>query len=136
MKHEENYQEWHNTTSKDKRERIALWNAGRKIFELFQQESWEHFENELNPWWTTMKKNSMKHSGNKRMIERKRSWKHKVKPCSDKMKLWNDITKKTWNSGKKDEQMKSRILMNLRNKELNLLDETRIRITLCSSFTN
>ena len=26
---------------------------------------------------------SMKNSGNKRMIERKRSWKHKVKPCND-----------------------------------------------------
>ena len=26
---------------------------------------------------------SMKNSGNKRMIERKRSWKHKVKPCDD-----------------------------------------------------
>ena len=26
---------------------------------------------------------SMKNSGNKRMIERKRSWKHKVNPCND-----------------------------------------------------
>ena len=26
---------------------------------------------------------SIKNSGNKRMIERKRSWKHKVKPCDD-----------------------------------------------------
>ena len=26
---------------------------------------------------------SMKNSGNKRMIKRKRSWKHKVKPCDD-----------------------------------------------------
>ena len=26
---------------------------------------------------------SMKNSGNKRMIERKRNWKHKVKPCND-----------------------------------------------------
>ena len=26
---------------------------------------------------------SMKNSGNKRMIKRKRSWKHKVKPCND-----------------------------------------------------
>ena len=26
---------------------------------------------------------SMKNSGNKRMIERKRSWKHRVKPCDD-----------------------------------------------------
>ena len=37
---------------------------------------------------------------------------------------------------KKGEKLESRILMNLQNKELNLLDETRIRITLCSSFTN
>ena len=34
------------------------------------------------------------------------------------MELRDDITKTTWNSGKKDEQMRSKILMNLRNKEL------------------
>ena len=34
------------------------------------------------------------------------------------VKLCNDITEKTWHSGKKEEQLKSRILMNLRNKEL------------------
>ena len=28
-------------------------------------------------------RDSMKNSGNERMIERKRSWKHKVKPCHD-----------------------------------------------------
>ena len=28
-------------------------------------------------------RSSMKNSGNKRMIKRKRSWKHKVKPCND-----------------------------------------------------
>ena len=42
----------------------------------------ERFEKELNPWWATMKKLS-KNSGNKRMMKRKRSWKHKVKPCED-----------------------------------------------------
>jgi len=52
------------------------------------------------------------------------------------MKLRNEIKRKLGTPVKKDEQMKSRILMNLRNKELNLVDETRIRITLCSSFTN
>ena len=34
------------------------------------------------------------------------------------MELRDDIPEKTWNSGKKNEQMRSRILMNLRNKEL------------------
>ena len=60
----------------------------------------------------------------------------RLKPGNDWMDLRDDIIEITWGSGKKDEQMKTRILMNLRNKELNLLDETRIRITLCSSFTN
>ena len=31
-----NCQEWHNTTSKDKRERIALWNARWRILELLK----------------------------------------------------------------------------------------------------
>ena len=34
MKHEGNCQEWHKTTSRDKVERIALWNARRRILEL------------------------------------------------------------------------------------------------------
>ena len=80
---------------------------------------------------------SMKNSSNKRMIERKRGWKHKVKPCNDlDGASRRDNAENLELRKRKDEQMKSRIFMNLRNKELNLLDETRIRITLCSSFTN
>ena len=73
------------------------------------------------------------------MIERKRSWKHKVKPCDDldgasrqdnaekhgtpEKKIW-----KTWNR-ECDMMNHSRII-------INHLDETRIRIMLCISFTN
>ena len=35
-KHDENCQEWYNTTSKDKVERIALRNARRRILELLK----------------------------------------------------------------------------------------------------
>ena len=49
---------------------------------------------------------SMENSGNKRMIKRKRTWKHKVKPCTDldgaswrynreNLELWK---KKRWNT--------------------------------------
>ena len=37
---------------------------------------------------------------------------------------------------RKDETIETDNLVNLRNKELNHLDETRIRITLCVSFIN
>ena len=37
---------------------------------------------------------------------------------------------------RKDEPIEIETLMSLQNKELNLLDETRIRITLCVSFIN
>ena len=53
------------------------------------------------------------------------------------MDLRDEIFEKGWNSGKeKDETIETENLMSLLNKELNLLDETRIRITLCLSFTN
>ena len=71
------------------------------------------------------------------MIERKISSKHKVKPCNDlDGASRGDNAEKLGTPEKKDEQKKSRILMNLRNKELNHLDETRIRIRLCLSFIN
>ena len=75
MKHEGNCQEWHNTTSKDKVERIALWNARRRILELLktkhvlstmfileysltdlnsEKNLEEQLKNEKNPWRTTM----------------------------------------------------------------------------------
>ena len=67
----------------------------------------------------------MKNSGNKRMIKRK------------EREVENTINaEKLGTLEKKDEQMRSRILMNLRNKKLDSLDETRIRITLFLSFTN
>ena len=103
MKHEENHQEWHNTTSKDKRERIALRNARWRMLELLKIEhvlntmfileyrlADHNFEKKLeeqleNDWSLDEPpcRVSMKNSGNKRMIERKGSWKHKVKPCDD-----------------------------------------------------
>lgn len=60
---------------------------------------------------------SMKNSGNKRMIKRKKSWKHKVKPCNDlggtsrrdnaeslelrKIKRWSISNREMWH----DEQL-------------------------------
>ena len=54
------------------------------------------------------------------------------------MELWNDIIEITWSSGKKDEQLKSRIWYHERTPEggINHLEETIIRITLCLAFTN
>ena len=70
-----NYQQWHNTTSKDKVERIALRNARWRMLELlktkhvlstmfifeysladlnFEKNLEEQFENERKPWRTTM----------------------------------------------------------------------------------
>ena len=47
------------------------------------------------------------------------------------MDLRDDIIERAWNSGKrKDETIETENLMSLRNKELNLLNETRIIITL------
>ena len=78
-----NCQEWHNTTLKDKVERIALRNARWRILELLRKESrWtlrEGIKSLMNhhvepPWRTPI---------NKRIMKRKRSWKHKVKPCDD-----------------------------------------------------
>ena len=81
---------------------------------------------------------SMKNSSNERMVERKRSWKHKVKPCDDlegasrrydrenlelrKRKRWTlepRITSSWTISGRK---------------ELKHLEEIRIRFLVCLSF--
>ena len=98
-----NCQEWYNTISRDKVGRIALQNARRRILELlrknmcwapclfleysladlnFKRKLKEQMKNEKNPWRTTML-SLRENSGNKRMIKRKRSWQHKVKPCND-----------------------------------------------------
>ena len=81
---------------------------------------------------------SMKNSGNKRMVERKRSWKHKVKPYDDLdgASRWDNWESLELREKKKMKQLKSRILMNFRNKELEHLYETRLRIKLGVSFTN
>ena len=71
----ENGQEWYNTTSKDKVERIALWNARWRILERlktkhvlgtmfileyiladhnYERNLEEQLKNEKNPCWTTM----------------------------------------------------------------------------------
>ena len=53
------------------------------------------------------------------------------------MELCDDIIERAWNSGKrKDETIETENLVSLRNKELNLVDETRIRSTLCVCFNN
>ena len=100
----ETCQEWHNTTSKDQVERIALRNAIWRMLELlktrhvlstmfiFLSIAWRIItprEILKNNW--KMKiildeppcRASMKNSGNKMMIKIKTSWKHKVKPCND-----------------------------------------------------
>ena len=83
-------------------------------------------------------RSSMKNSGNKRMIERNRSWKHKVKPCNDL-----DGALRRYNQ----ENLELRESMKHLNREftyheqtpeewIHHLDEARIRIMLCVSLTN
>ena len=101
----------------------SQWTLGEGIIYLMNH----HVE---HPWRTPVTKRMMK-------TEVKRSWEQKVKP-------WNDLdessrrynAEKLGNQEKKDETNETKNLKSLRNKELNLLDETRIRITLCLSFTN
>ena len=73
-------------------------------------------------------KNSVKQNNDQ--TEGKRSWKHKVKPCDDldeSSRRYN--AEKLGTPEKKDETNETENLMSLWDKELNLLDETRIRIT-------
>ena len=81
---------------------------------------------------------SMKNSGNKRMIKRKRSWQHKVKPCNDLGGASRRDNAEYLELRKKDEQHITEKLIPLRTPEegINHLEETRIRITLRVSFTN
>ena len=134
-----NYQKWHNTTSKDKEERIALRIARWRMLELPRKESrWklrEGIKSLMDPSCRTF----MKNSGNKRMIKRKEgeienAW---WRLAMIYMDLRDEIIERGWNSGKiEDETIEIRSLMSLRNRKLSSLDETRIRITLCLSFTN
>ena len=83
---------------------------------------------------------SMKNSRNKRMMKRKRSWKHRVKPCDDldgasrRDSAENLVLRK-----RKDEASRTKkcdMMNNFGKKKLDHLDGTIIRITLCISFTN
>ena len=84
-------------------------------------------------------RDSMKNSGNERMIERKRSWKHKVKPCNDldgtlQWNNWESLElQKEKNEASRTENV---IWWPTPERKMNHLDETRIRIMLCVSSTN
>ena len=82
---------------------------------------------------------SMKNSGNKRMTKRKRSWKHKVKPCDDLDGASRRDNAENLELRKKDEQQAAKNFIppgQTLKERINHLDETRIRIMLCVSFTN
>ena len=115
-----NYQKWHNTTSKDTEERIALRIARWRMLELPRNESrWKLREGNKSlmnhhvepPWRTPL---------NKRMIKwkEKGSWKHKVKPCNDLDEALRRDKVETWNSGKERWTNEIKNLKGLRNKEL------------------
>ncbi len=83
---------------------------------------------------------SMKNSSNKRMIERKGSWKHKVKPCDDLEGASQRYNRENLELRKrKDETLEPRITSSWTisgRKELNHLEEIKIRFIVCVSFTN
>ena len=83
---------------------------------------------------------SMKNSDNERMVERKRSWKHKVKPCNDLDGALRRYTRENMELRKRKDEAsrteKNDMMNNSRKKKLDHLDETTISITLCVSFTN
>ena len=106
-----NYQEWHNTTFKDTEERIALWVARWRMLELLRKESqWTLGEGIWildEPSCRTFMKNSgkQKNDPNNWLMKRMR-----LKPRNDLDRdLRDNIIERGWNSGKKDEQMRSRI---------------------------
>ena len=160
MIHEGNCQEWHNTTSKDKVGRIALRMQDEECLNSSKQNmcwapclslsiAWRIITSReiLKNKWRMKRildepscRASMKNSGNKRMIERKRSWKYKVKPCDDlDGASRQDNAKNLEFRKRKDEAswtVKNDMMNNSGKKKLDYLDETIIRITLCVSFTN
>ena len=108
-----NCQEWHNTISKDKVERIALWNARWRILELLktrhvfstmfnfeysladhhlERNLEEQLKNEKIPWRTT-KLSHRENSSNKRMIK----WKGKLKRTPGEALQWLDEALKWYN---------------------------------------
>ena len=71
------------------------------------------------------------------MIKRKRSWKHKVKPCNDLDGASGRYNEKTLNSGKeKMKHLEPRMWHDeqLRKEEIDHLEEIRIRFIVCLSF--
>ena len=75
---------------------------------------------------------SMKNSGKKRMMKRKRSWKHKVKPCDDldgALRRYNQENLEL--RKRKDETLEQRITSSWTisgRKELNHLEENKNKI--------
>ena len=77
-------------------------------------------------------RDSMENSSNKRMIERKRSWKHKVKPCDDLDGALRRYNRENLELQKrKDETLEPRITSSwtiFGRKELNHLKENKNKI--------
>ena len=74
------------------------------------------------------------------MMKRKRSWKHKVKPCDDLdgASRWDNAENLELRK-RKDEASrteKNDMMNNSGKKKLDHLGETKIRIMLCVFFTN
>ena len=123
-----NYQQWHNTISKDE-----IWKncASECKMKKAWSIAWRIIASReilTNNW--RMKgildeppcRASMKNSGNRRMIKRKRSWKHKVKPCNDLDGASRRDNAENLELQKKDEQHITEKLMSRTNsgrKELN-----------------
>ena len=132
-----NYQEWHNTTWNGTVERIALRIARWRMLELLWKESrWtlrEGIKSLMNhhvepPWRTPINKG----------MKRKRNLKHKVNPCNDLdesswwynweiLELQESMKHLNWEFTHHEQTPEERI---------HYLDEARIRIMLCVSFTN
>ena len=111
-----------------------------EILELLWKESWwtlrEGVKSLKNhhvepPWRTPLNKRMIKRK--ERVVENTR-W-NLVRIYID---LRDNIIARAWNSGKERWALEAKNMYDepLRNKELNQLDERRIRITLCLSFTN
>ena len=156
----ENYQEWHNTTSKDKVGRIVLRMQDEEYLNSLKQNTcrapclilsivWriitsrEILKNNWRmksildepPWRNTRRTPVIKE-----WSKRRRSWKHKVKPFNylyGATKWYNWKSLELWE--RKDEASQTEkcdMMNNSRKKKLDHLDETIIRIMLCVSFTN
>ena len=105
---------------------------------LWKESQWtlrEGIKSLMNPSCRTFMKNSRKQKEDQ--TEGKRSWKTQGETLQwldgpSRWYIWESLELRK----RKDETIETENLVNLRNKELNHLDETIIRITLCLSFTN